>query len=535
MRALVVDDQAAVLEGMLKGVEWKETGLAGADGAKSCAEAKQRFTEYHYELLICDIEMPGENGFDLIRWIQKCYPQTLCIIASSHDSFSNAKESIQLRCFEFIVQPASYREITDVVRRAVMVIRRSERQARISHVMDRLGLTEQSLEDRILRDLAEIDSDAERLRKNIEGLNLLGRVVEEQTLVLPVLIPIHGGNMTGEWPAGLIRGTIGNVLSELAEGLQLTVSVCMPARDRLLAILYPVIPGDEQSREIEDTLRNLIGYIRQYFSTNISCYIRECCTFAEMADQVAALNRVADNSIVNYGEFRRCSVGTENRAGSSHETFLFDRWKLLLAQKHFSIVLREARRQLYTLSKSEEGFSAEQRILFHQKYSELFFGALYELGISAGDIFDEDYSYYRYMNCFHDLPSLEEGIAYTLEKLEKTRQRDVDERDEVERARIFITRHIEDPLTVPEVAEYVGLNSEYLSRQFRHKTGMSLKDYVIEEKMNVAKELLEKTNLPVSVIASRVGYTNFSYFSQVFRSKTGQTPGDYRKNERERM
>ena len=59
---------------------------------------------------------------------------------------------------------------------------------------------------------------------------------------------------------------------------------------------------------------------------------------------------------------------------------------------------------------------------------------------------------------------------------------------------------------------------------------MTLNDYIILEKMNVAKNLLTTTKLPVSLIAMKVGYSNFSYFSKLYKKVHGCSPAQEREN-----
>ena len=73
------------------------------------------------------------------------------------------------------------------------------------------------------------------------------------------------------------------------------------------------------------------------------------------------------------------------------------------------------------------------------------------------------------------------------------------------------------------------MNADYLSRVFKNETGTSLKEHIIRRKMDAARMLLTTTELPVSVIASKLGYDNFSYFSQVYRRVMGASPTDERK------
>lgn len=102
----------------------------------------------------------------------------------------------------------------------------------------------------------------------------------------------------------------------------------------------------------------------------------------------------------------------------------------------------------------------------------------------------------------------------------------------VKRAISYIRRNIYHDLTRTEIAEAVYLNPDYLSRLFKRVEGVSLNDFITSEKMQAACSLLSHTQIPVGLIASKLGYTNFSYFSQIFRRNTGMTPLEYRQTHR---
>ena len=65
---------------------------------------------------------------------------------------------------------------------------------------------------------------------------------------------------------------------------------------------------------------------------------------------------------------------------------------------------------------------------------------------------------------------------------------------------------------------------------FRKETGMNYKEYVLKIKMDYACRLLKETDLPITLIASKVGYDNFANFSKMFRKVMGITPTEHRKN-----
>ena len=58
---------------------------------------------------------------------------------------------------------------------------------------------------------------------------------------------------------------------------------------------------------------------------------------------------------------------------------------------------------------------------------------------------------------------------------------------------------------------------------------MGFKEYLLKIKMDYAGKLLANTTMPVTLIASKVGYENFTNFSQMFRKVMGNTPTEYRK------
>ena len=69
-----------------------------------------------------------------------------------------------------------------------------------------------------------------------------------------------------------------------------------------------------------------------------------------------------------------------------------------------------------------------------------------------------------------------------------------------------------------------------MSRLFKKEMGLSISSYLIQKRIDLAKDLLSTTRTPVSVISSQAGYDNFAYFTKVFKEKTGMSPNEYRKN-----
>lgn len=96
------------------------------------------------------------------------------------------------------------------------------------------------------------------------------------------------------------------------------------------------------------------------------------------------------------------------------------------------------------------------------------------------------------------------------------------------RALTYIREHSSGPLKVADVAASAGMSSSHFSRVFRAEIGESFVSYVNRIRCEEASALLRQTDLSVQEVAHRVGFSDHSYFSKVFRSITGAAPSSYR-------
>ncbi|MGG7652704.1 helix-turn-helix domain-containing protein [Kocuria rosea] len=106
---------------------------------------------------------------------------------------------------------------------------------------------------------------------------------------------------------------------------------------------------------------------------------------------------------------------------------------------------------------------------------------------------------------------------------------DASEAEVFNRALGYITEHLDGRMLVPEVAEAVGLSRDAFSRLFPKATGVGFNRTVTRMRLTEACRLLRGTDLPVSDICYRVGFTNLSNFNRHFRATTGTTPSRYRR------
>jgi YesN/AraC family two-component response regulator len=95
-----------------------------------------------------------------------------------------------------------------------------------------------------------------------------------------------------------------------------------------------------------------------------------------------------------------------------------------------------------------------------------------------------------------------------------------------------IHTHLFEDLGAEGLAEFIGVSPNYFSAQFKKETGTTFKAYVNEERLRNAAWFLCFTDEQITIIAEKVGYHDYIYFSQVFKKQFGCSPSDYRAGRR---
>ena len=93
----------------------------------------------------------------------------------------------------------------------------------------------------------------------------------------------------------------------------------------------------------------------------------------------------------------------------------------------------------------------------------------------------------------------------------------------------YIDSHYSEPLSLSDLARQVSLSPSHIAHLFRMELGCTSSEYVNKIRISAAKTLLTETDMTVSEIADRIGYSDVYYFSKIFKRITGTAPSKYRK------
>ncbi|GEM_PF-5315492 len=101
-------------------------------------------------------------------------------------------------------------------------------------------------------------------------------------------------------------------------------------------------------------------------------------------------------------------------------------------------------------------------------------------------------------------------------------------RKQIEKAERYMIDNLDRPMSVQEIAEVANLSPSHFTKIFREVTGIAPYDWLLNMRLEKAKDLLRMTALPVSEVAYRCGFNSDANFISFFRKRTDVTPLKFR-------
>lgn len=130
---MVVDDEEMCVEALLEDMPWSRCGIQHVYGAFSSRQARELLTGKNITILICDIEMPGESGLDLVQWVTEWknfrnIPME-CIMLTCHPEYEYTRKALQMGCLDYLLKPVDLEDLEQVLLRAVKRIMQQDTSA----------------------------------------------------------------------------------------------------------------------------------------------------------------------------------------------------------------------------------------------------------------------------------------------------------------------------------------------------------------------------------------------------------------------
>ncbi|MCH1624363.1 response regulator transcription factor [Ferdinandcohnia quinoae] len=525
---LIVDDEIHSIRGVQAGVDWEKHQISSVYTAHSLSSAQEVFLNNKVDLLLCDIEMPKGSGLDLLKWVKENYTHTETVFLTCHSDFSYAKQALQLQSFNYLLKPVDYQELEEVIDGALNKIKKKLEIKEVERSYLQLKNSQHSvMVDRFWTELINesIPSSIERIEKYLKNYRIS---FSECTMFMPVIIHVqnwkedlnHREEKIMEY--GFQKAVDEEIASKFQDAHLLSVE------PGAILVIIPTT-GAMNETDLVNMCNQFIDDFSTYFLCELCCYIGNQVQIQELVAMVHMIQNLKNNNVTITNkviEYKNASNKT-----SMIPILPTEEWANLVRIGEKDLLLNKINEYFTNWKKDDENITAHSLHYFYQDFLQLIFYVLKAKGIQANQVFAQNLLTEKPNKVLTSLYSLHEWVVYITDIAMDQLHSPNEKGSLVDRIRQYISDNIgEHRLSRDNIAKVVYLNPDYLTRLFKKETGLSLSDYLMQERMEYAKKLLRETNLSVSDIALSVGYSNFSYFSTIFKKMTHQNPMEYRRS-----
>lgn len=532
-RVLIVDDQTFALLGLQQGVNWSALDVTDVCLAENVDQATMCLEHQSVDLLICDIEMPGKSGLELLAWVKQFSPGTLTIMLTCHADFGYAQQAIQHGAFHYLLKPVDYDELMRVASKAITEINKLKEQQQFEALIKdyrrkwehQLPLLVERFWQDILSQRAAPVLNSLQISANTYDLDLQ----PGDRYVIALLGLEQWKEDLSARDETIMEYAVRNLAEELLiNGLQ--GAVLQDQAGHNLAIVYVRGEGGPVSPTLEYNCRTFLNTCEQMLHCSLSVYISPAVFLPEiMSAYTYVTEREQRNLVRSRQVFTPDYPASDQRldylppAAPMH---LFGEWATILELGELGELDRRVKLWFSTLA-AEHWTTESHRQLIHGILF-IIHTVLAKKGLSAHEsarlkgLMDKD-NYPKQSAALQNWAMDCLGAALQLLQASNNVSSAV-----VTKIRQYIRSRLSEDITRDELAAHVYLNPAYLSRLFKKETGLSISDVIIQERIGKAKQMLEETGHKITDIAEQVGYTSLGSFSNLFKRIVGVTPQQYR-------
>lgn len=525
-KLLIVDDEPLVQIGIKSMINWQELDIEVCGTAVNGQAALEMIREYAPDLVITDIKMPIMNGLELIKTCQdELGPIPLFLVLTSYEEFELVRKALSYQVVDYLVklelEPDSLRQ---AVERALERLKQIKESAAYRQSAGRPLL--QSYNDKFfMRLLHNLFDSREQFAIQVKDL----RLDFSDQCYLACHGEIHSSSaaqMEREKQMNLYSSSL-QMIREIF-GRHASCYVISLDKIHFAAVFhFPTMESADLSA-VQSAVSNACSMVRNYFNVWLSIGMgttvddplkisssyqeaRQAFNLTSQADPVIPFSRITEDSMKNSFNIT-VFKGALTQAFEEFDTDVLYRTLTEISD------LFTANPQKYL-----QAVDAACNILYlalsllpgsEETMEEIFSG--------YPDSYRSIYKAASVMDVIQWLSTLRDGLCDVLKNKRKTYKDHV-----ISNVQKYIDNHIEDRLSLNDVAAVFGLSPNYLSALFKKTCSTGFTEYITQKKISRAKVLLLEQDYKIYEVADKLGFESAFYFSKVFKKVEGVSPRDY--------
>jgi len=524
MRLLICDDDISTVDVIERQLAETDLGLTGVLRAYNGEAAKEIIEKERPELILCDIGMPRCNGIEVLKFIHESKIDSEFCFLTCYEDFEYAKTALRYGAKNYITKPFEFEELKVALQQMIASARQKSSAP---------GMDAQEQHDSVLNNVLRQISDG-IYGANVHTINsLLERNglphKADDTWHLVVSCTDMTDAIKGVWSRELLMYTIGRFHDEALADYVGSAYTLVNTDDRFIWCFCFVPDEVCADAALEERCTTLMALCGDHMSLHPVILISEPFALYE-AGAVKSRIQTKMRSIRFYAG-KICHINDADEILNQTTTFLDAPQIHWYLKKHDSVGFHEYVSAVTNNLANSGDYSRQVMDNLRREMINTFISSLRDNNLPAGMIFEDSEINAMNDHAAKSLENLRQFASRLFEITNAALQGLADSDDIINRVEAYIREHFRENINRDDVAAIAYITPNYLSKQFRSKKGMNLREYINQIRIDEAKRLLLTTNLSVSEVAGLSGYENISYFSTVFRKQTGMSPVDWRNSE----
>ncbi len=515
---LIVDDDESILKVLSSSVNWSNHGVDNVYTVQNTQNARDIMTSNFVDLVICDIEMPMETGFGLLTWIRENNYDCEFLFLTCHEDFSFAKKAISMNAFAYLTKPFDLDTIEFNLHKVLTVIdeKRKNKSFNIDKNFSLLKL--KFLNELISGEINEIDLVKNSIRN--KGIDFS---VENKYFLLYSRITVNNEDIR-KFGKSLLEYTLERFHFEVLHKEEVNTSVVKIKNGTFID--FVTLFSEKEVSEGREQILSLISNINDYFTSTITCCLSDEINILQVNEKVQKLEKLVYNDLSRAGTlFSESDILETNK--DEKQILNIEELKVLIRERDTLSTLNFIKINMKNLL-IQRRLSNHTLFLIQQEVMQVVYSDLLNKGIQASQLFSDELSKELSEHSVDSTMDMIKWIKYMLEYIIDYEKNLKESTSLIFKINDFIHANYSQDIDRNEVAKEFYLTPEYLAKLYKKETGISIKSYINEYRINIAKNKLLETELSVSEIAEAVGFFNFSYFSTIFKKSVGVSPNEYR-------
>lgn len=526
MNLLLVDDEEYVIESIRKNIDWEKSGITRVCTAFSMKQAQDAMDMMPVDVIISDIVMPNGSGFDFVEWVREKSYEVQVIFLTSYAEFDYARRAISLDSVDYLLKPIDFEELEMALGRAVKKVEENRKyqdyQKASWHWKRNLPLLQKDYWTEVLRG----NISADMLQKEAEQRRL---PYQESWEFLPISLIFYEGRCNQKiWDNKTLSFCVENVLSEILEKTELQVETVVSMEENSFVVICgrktPECTPDEMKKH--EIMERFVQWISEKVHMDVWCGVGSMESAEHIREVVSLIGKMRDNSLSVWNRVLYLSDFENPRITCQNPELGV--WEALLEQEKKDELMESIGQYLEDIS-CREMVTREILLSFQMDVTQMVYSWLANKEIKAHLLFLEEENEQYFQNSLRGVNGAKEYADHLITKAIQYRKY-VDKTTSVtEKICQYIDQHYKEEIRRDDLGELVYLNTDYMSRMFKKEVGVSISTYILQKRVEEAKKLLSQSNLPINTVSIYVGYSNFSYFTKMFKENTGYSPLEYRR------